>query len=121
MKFLRIDELQPGAIAAKDVRDVSGRMLVPAGAALSEKHLRAFKIWGVEKVAVETASGSDDVDAPLSPRDADPEALARAQAEAAERFRCVPADHPVVAVLRDLCVSRLLARAASLPTAEGNA
>ena len=25
MKFLRIDELQPGAIAAKDVRDVSGR------------------------------------------------------------------------------------------------
>ena len=110
-----VEELSMGAVVAQNVLDLSGRMLVPAGTVLTAKHLRAFKIWGVEKVTIASAEDSAEPDRSVIPRDADPEQLEKARAIAAERFRHAPTDLPAMSLLHDLCVSRLLARILAPP------
>ncbi len=110
MLKVAIEDLAAGAVVAQNVLDLSGRMLVPAGTALTAKHLRAFKIWGVETVAIASAEDSSEPERCVIPRDADPEQLARARATATERFRHAPTDLPAMALLYDLCVARILSR-----------
>jgi hypothetical protein len=52
MARIQIAELQVGMVLEKDVVDRTGRMLVPLGATLSEKHLQGMKMWGVKSVQV---------------------------------------------------------------------
>ena len=113
MLKVAIEELAIGAVVAQNVLDLSGRLLVPAGTALTAKHLRAFKIWGVERIAIASAEDSAEPDRSVIPRDANPEDLATARATATERFRFAPTDLPAMALLYDLCVARILARTAA--------
>ena len=104
-RSLPVPELEPGMVAAEDVRTPNGRLLVRAGRVLSEREIRGFELWGVAAVRIE------------SPAPPDPEAeeatrpsLALAPAEE-ERLRDLfrhldPAD-PAVAVLLDYCRHRL--------------
>ena len=115
MLKVAIEDLAAGAVVAQNVLDLSGRMLVPAGTALTAKHLRAFKIWGVEKVAIASAGDSAEPDRSVIPRDADPGQLERARAAATERFRHAPTDLPAMSLLYDLCVARNLSRGAAPP------
>lgn len=105
--------IEVGAVVAQNVLDLSGRLLVPAGTALTAKHLRAFKIWGVERIAITSAEDSAEPDRSVIPRDANPADLATARASATERFRFAPTDLPAMALLYDLCVARILARTAA--------
>ena len=118
MLKVAIVDLAVGAVVAQNVQDLSGRMLVPAGTALKAKHLREFKIWRIEKVAIVSPEDSAEPERSVIPRDADPEQLARARATATERFRHAPTDLPAMALLYDLCVARILSRdAATRPEA----
>lgn len=47
MTVLRLESLNPGMVLSRDVCDRKGRVLLPAGAELTEKHLRIFQTWGV--------------------------------------------------------------------------
>ena len=113
MLKVAIEELAIGAVVAQNVLDLSGRLLVPAGTALTAKHLRAFKIWGIEKVAIASAEDSAEPDRSVIPRDANPEELEKARATATERFRFAPTNLPAMALLYDLCVARILRRTAA--------
>jgi hypothetical protein len=108
MNKIPVAEVSVGTVVAKPVYDVSGRMLVSAGTALTEKHLRAFKIWGIGKVCVDSGDLAEP-ETGVIPRNADPEALARAKAVADERFRFASVAHPAMAMLYDLGVARILA------------
>lgn len=47
---ISIQELKEGAILAADVMSANGQLLLKSGSPVTEKHIRAFKTWGVKEV-----------------------------------------------------------------------
>lgn len=74
MGIVLLDDLKPGMVLAADVRDGSGRMLLPGGAEVEEKHLKIFRSWGVGQVDVA------DGETPASEEELPPEVLDAARA-----------------------------------------
>lgn len=56
MKTCRVEDIGPGMILQREVRDNQDRVLIPEGAVLTEKHRDMLAARGVESVAIrETA------------------------------------------------------------------
>ena len=98
---LTLDQARPGMILATDVMDRRGRLLVPRGKELTERHLGALRMWGVPNIEIE---GDDPESDGLAPIDA--EVLGRAEAEVAEIFANAREAHPFLDTLRGLSVAR---------------
>jgi hypothetical protein len=94
-----VDDLAPEMVLAEDVRDQQGRLLIPAETALTDRHLRAFQLWGIASVRVKGAGVEEVGPPPLSP-----ELLAEAEATMAVRLRHNDPAHPMIAELRRCCV-----------------
>ncbi len=69
-------ELRAGMTLAAPVHDRSGRLLIPAGMTLQDKHLRVLQAWGVSEVRIQ------DGDPPAT--DPDPDAVEGTQPTAGE-------------------------------------
>ena len=52
MLNLAVEELKPGMILARPVRNLQGVLLLEAGTRITKKNIRIFKSWGVNEVAV---------------------------------------------------------------------
>ncbi len=102
-----VDDLAPGMILGENVNDGQGRLLIPAGAELTERHLRAFQLWGILAVRVRGADGED----PGVP-EVSPEALAAARERILPRFAHNDVHHPLIAALVDACAQREARRVA---------
>lgn len=87
---------------SSDVTDRRGRLLIPAGRALDEKHLQALRMWGITAVEVEGDDPSGTGEAALDPAD-----LGRAREVLADRLQNLPMDHPLVLTLVELALPRL--------------
>lgn len=93
MGMVPLDNLAVGMVLAADVRDRTGRMLLGAGAPLSDKHLMIFRTWGVAEADIE---GVDDDATPALPAQVDPAALAAAEEALRPLFRHANLDHPAI-------------------------
>ena len=49
---LNIDDIKPGMILARPVRNPQGVLLLEAGARISKKNIRIFKSWGVHEATI---------------------------------------------------------------------
>lgn len=98
-----VDDLVAGMVIAEEVRDQQGRLLMPAGTALTDRHLRAFSLWGIMTIRVRGEGGADDAEAPL---ELTPEQVAEAEAIVRARFPVADLDHPFVAELLRLAALR---------------
>jgi hypothetical protein len=98
---VRFDDLKPGMKLAADLREPGGRLLLPNGTELTERHLRYFQMWGVQEAQI--MGEGPPVVVPV-----DPVALAEAEAATTARFRHSDLAHPAVAVLHRYCVQRML-------------
>ena len=94
MGKIAIENIETGMVLAGDVLDRSGRMLLGAGAELTQKHLVIFRTWGVLEADI-VGLGSDDA-ADQVPPDVDPVELAAAEQELAHLFRHTNRDHPAI-------------------------
>lgn len=99
---LDVDDLAEGMVLAEDINDQQGRLLMPAGTALTARHLRAFQLWGIQVVRIRGEGAGPEQDL----RDPTPEEVATAEAELRPRFRG-DAAHPFTAELLRLCARRL--------------
>ena len=94
MPLLSHTDLQVGMTVAQDVKDRQGRLLIPAGTSLNEKHLRAVKLWGIAVVNIESdgETGPAGVESAFSQ-----EVLERAGAETEKIFanNAANREHPV--------------------------
>lgn len=93
LRVVTLDKLREGQQLAQDACDRSGRLLVPAGVAVTGKHIQTLKAWGVTEVAVRADPLGVEGDAEKAVRT---ELLPLPQLEGllAERFRHAPLDHP---------------------------
>lgn len=103
---MRTSDLQPGMVVARDVKDLHGRLLVPAEAKISAKHLKVLKIWGVPEVFIkgdpESEKKADSLDA------LDPVQRKHIEKEMQALFcRQDPSD-PVIKELVNICIQRKL-------------
>lgn len=113
MAVVHIDNLAPGMVLSRDVCDRSGRMLLPAGAELAEKHFSIFRMWGVLEIEVAGAAPAEDVDSqPGSAEVIDPERLAAAREDVERVFVYNDPEHPAIRELMRICTERRAGRAA---------
>ena len=108
MALVTVDQAQPGMVLAEGVTDKRGRLLIPAGNELSERHVGALKMWGVTHLEIEGdgPEGDDLIDI-------DPEVLARAEHEVDEHLGKNNPEHPFIAALRGRAVRQHAAQLAS--------
>ena len=95
-----VDDLAPGMVLGEDVTDPQGRLLLPSGTSLTERHLRAFQMWGVMGVKLRGV-GEADQSEPVTP-----EQLSRAVEAIQPRFRHNDRDNPLMAEVFRLCAER---------------
>lgn len=98
-----IENIETGMVLASDVRDRSGRMLLVAGAELTQKHLVIFRTWGV--LEADIAGHGDDV-ADQTPADVDPIQLAAAEGMLIPLFRHTNRGHPAIMELMRLAARK---------------
>ena len=104
MAIVQIDNLSAGMVLKSNVCDRSGRMLLPEGAELTEKHLQIFRAWGV--VEAEVVGDSDSDGAASGVEEVDPEALAEAEAMVKPLFLHNDLEHPAIKELFRICMVR---------------
>lgn len=94
MATLSLDAIKPGMILAGDVKDRNGRALLSAGAEITEKHIRIFKMWGIHSAPIQ---GEEKENAPsrLS-SEIDPNLLQEAERKTVERFYHNDLAHPFI-------------------------
>lgn len=100
MGTVAIENIEAGMVLASDVHDRSGRMLLGAGAELSQKHLVIFRTWGV--LEADIAGQGNDEAADQIPADVDPLELAAVELALAPRFRHANRSHPAIIELMRL-------------------
>jgi len=110
LAVVHIDNLVPGMVLCRNVCDRSGRMLLPAGAELTEKHFSIFRMWGILEVEIVGESVVEDVDVPLH-EEIDPALLAEARVEMEWLFTHNDPEHPAIKELMRICTERRATRA----------
>lgn len=109
MAIVSIDNLEAGMTLQSDVRDRSGRLLLPQGSELAEKHLKVFRTWGVTEADIIMAADSITSEDSSITINIDPELLAQAEQEIDRLFRNNDPQHPMIHELRKICLERRLA------------
>jgi hypothetical protein len=106
MSIFPIDNLEPGMTLKTAVFDRSGRLLLPAGAELTGKHLNIFRMWGVSEVDIEGEDDDADSIGATGDEAGDPLKIAAAQQEVAQLFIHNDPQNQLIHELMRICVSR---------------
>ena len=104
MGKVRIKDLKMGMILASHARDPNGRLLLPAGEEITDKHIRTLKAWGIAEVDIE--SNKDEVsEGRPSAKNREP-VPTQVMEEVDELFRYTNKQHPAIKELIELCKLR---------------
>ncbi len=103
MAVLPVEKAEAGMVLAGEVRDRRGRLLVPAGQVLEEKHIHALELWGVTHVEVEGEPGEELEEAE---EEVEPWAVDAARADLEPLFAHADRSHPAVEELFRICLLR---------------
>jgi hypothetical protein len=102
MAKVRIKYLKLGMVLASHARDPNGRLLLPAGEEITDKHIRTLKAWGIAEVDIE---GNKDEVSPLS-GSKEGSVPNQVKEEVDELFRYSNRKHPAIKELVELCILR---------------
>ena len=110
MALVHIDNLTAGMVLSRSICDRSGRLLLPAGAELTEKHFSIFRMWGVLEAEI---VGDNVVEEPEATpnQELDPALLCAAREEVELLFVHNDPHHPAIKELVRVCIGRRAARA----------
>lgn len=103
MPVIDINAIKPGMVLRTDVTDNSGRLLLLAHTAITEKHLQVMRTWGVYHIDI--ATGDDAARA--SGTIVQEEQLTSAKRIVDEQFHMANLDHPAMQIIYQLALERL--------------
>lgn len=104
MGLVSIDNLEIGMVLAGDVMDRNGRMLMGAGAELTQKHIVIFRTWGIFEVDIAGIDYEEEA-SPL-PAEVDPAAVAAAEDSLLPLFHHSGTEHPAIRELLRIAAIR---------------
>jgi hypothetical protein len=81
---IKAEELQPGMVTAREVKNIDGMLLAPSGCELSERQINILQAWGVAEVTVEASEEQALACDPLA--QLPPETLSQITARERARF-----------------------------------
>ncbi|MEO8448541.1 MAG: hypothetical protein ABI647_02050 [Gemmatimonadota bacterium] len=94
-----LEQLRTEMVLGKDLVDAAGRLLLPVGTALTDRHLRYCHMWGIPEAEI---AGDEPVED--APQEITPEAIALSEQTIRPAFRHHDLDHPFMATLFRHCV-----------------
>lgn len=103
MALVPVEKAEVGMVLEENVSDRRGRLLMPAGRTLEEKHLDALPMWGVTHIQVE---GDEPADQEEDGVEVAPWAMARAGEELGHLFQHANTNYPVMRILNALRLRR---------------
>ena len=59
MGLINLENIEAGMVLAAEAKARNGRVLLPAGATVTEKHLGIFKAWGVTEADIQGVTRRD--------------------------------------------------------------
>lgn len=104
MEIVDIDHLKEGMVLAADVRDSNSRLLLTRGNTINSRHVRIFKIWGVNEILVMGAS-NDLTDAGADPELPDAGKLEEVRIRIRKLFQHLDQDNSTVRELIEAAVA----------------
>jgi hypothetical protein len=104
MGVIYIDYLQPGMLLNTDVKDQTGRLLLNAGAEITEQHLRIFRTWGITEADIQGVT-KEDVGT-IDTVQIDPVILQKIESKLNKIFSHTDREHTFINELFRLCISR---------------
>lgn len=111
MAIVPLESLEIGMVLKSAVCDRSGRLLLPAEAELSDKHLKIFRTWGVTEADIVTDCENEVEDNSPAPISGDPAVIAAAEEEVGRLFIHNDPQQPLIKELIRICVTRKVAHA----------
>lgn len=100
MPVVSVDQAMPGMVLSGPVTDRRGRLLIPAGQALSDKHVNALRMWGIASLEIE---GDEEVEPVVA---VSSEAVEAARVSLQPLYRHADLTHPFLRQLFEYCVER---------------
>lgn len=97
---IAVDQLQEGTVLASDVIGVNGQILLKSGNTITEKNIRAFKMWGILEVEIPGEEASQ------TPQFS-PEILEKADQHLQNRFHGADLSHPVLNRIYEICLHKV--------------
>ncbi len=94
-----IIELKEGTLLSKDVTSPNGQLLLKKGMPLTDKHIKAFKMWGITEFETEEES-----DTPLL--NFEPHILAEADTTLQKHFYGSDLSNPLLSKIYSFCLNR---------------
>lgn len=92
MARILLDQAQPGMVLEQPVSNTNGRVLLPAGCEINEKHIKAMKMWGIVDLCVKgNAEGGES-----QPSAVTPDKLEEAKTCVAEAFKHANLGTPIM-------------------------
>ncbi len=104
MPYVKLESLQEGMIVLDNVRNLDNMLLIPAGCALSERHINILNAWGVAEIQVQECGDAEDSAAGLEQLPA--EALEQLTRELQALFWEPPEQSPVQQEIFNLVLRR---------------
>ncbi len=104
MVRVKSEELQPGMVVARDVKNIDGMLLAPSGCELSERQIDILQTWGVVEVEIEANEEQAKARDPLA--QLPPDVLAKITADLRARFWKPDDFGPVPAIIFKLMLLR---------------
>lgn len=104
MKNVKLEEVEPGMVLARDVKGRFGRGLLMAGNMVTEKHIKIFRSWGITEVIIEKEPGGGRPEFKKSHEDH--EGNARQEAQLQKLFKFNDGKHPAVRELFQVALKR---------------
>jgi hypothetical protein len=102
MLNLAVEDLKPGMILARPVRNLQGVLLLETGTRITKKNIRIFKSWGVDEVSIKGARSHSEI----SSADIDTSAREAEDRQLKDKFSDV-LDDPVMVVIYNAAKNRL--------------
>jgi len=115
MRSVSTGQIRPGMVLAEDVVNRNGTVIVNAGTVLSDKHVRAFKMWGITSVTVESGDSRSLPEVTRKPSRELDEA-GRNRLKDLFRFNSEHANHALIQVLIRRAYMRMAERPAPRPS-----
>ena len=109
MGQITLTDVRAGTVLRADVLAAEGRLLLEAGTALTESHLRVLSMWGVAQVDVEGVSQADLAERALA--DLAPADRAAVDRRVRALFRHNDPGDPIIGELIQLATMRLVRQA----------
>lgn len=102
MTIVKLKNLKAGMVLASNIKDLNGSILLKTGSAITEKHIKIFRSWGITEADIKDKT-KENTEAIVS-QNLNSEILAKAESEVIYLFRHANHSHPVIKELYNLCI-----------------